>query len=136
MKNTILFAIMVLIFTSSAQANDSSKKSSRKVGDTFDDEPCTCVFNNTRMWNPEKILWNGEEWHCSKYNEDGTCDSVGLVNPNQTNMDPCSKQTTPLYCVFNLQNAPKSIEINDDIWQCSKYDDDQKCTEVTKTSIN
>lgn len=135
MKDTILFAIMVLIFVRSAQANNNSEKGNYKLGERPDDEPCTCVFNNNRMWNPEKILWNGEEWHCSKYNEDGTCDSVGLVNPNKTETDPCSKEATPLYCVFNLENAPKSIKIDDDIWKCSKYDSNQKCTKATRASI-
>lgn len=136
MKHTILVTLLSLIFVSFAQAGDLSKKQSRKIGDVIDDEPCTCVFNTNRMWNPEKILWNGEEWYCSTYNADGTCGAVALVGPDKMNQDPCTKQMAPLYCVFNLEDAPKFIEIDGDVWECTGYDGGQQCTNATKIKRN
>ncbi|KLN66439.1 hypothetical protein [Vibrio sp. VPAP30] len=124
---------LLLIFTSIPIAfADSERKVSRKMGETPDDIPCTCVFNKNRMWNPEKIVWNNEEWHCSKYNDDGTCESVALLNSKQTEIDPCSNNTSPLYCVFNLNQAPKFIEIEGYTWKCAIYDNNGKCIEAKK----
>ncbi len=36
-----------------------------------DDAPCTCVFDQTRMWVPEKIYWKDRVWKCAHYDEDG-----------------------------------------------------------------
>ncbi|NOI13292.1 hypothetical protein [Vibrio hepatarius] len=51
-------------------------QTSRKVGERTGDKPCTCVFNNKRMWNPEKILWDNKFYKCGHYLEDGTCEYV------------------------------------------------------------
>ncbi|MEZ8102551.1 hypothetical protein [Vibrio bivalvicida] len=136
MKYFLLIIMLPLVIASMVQAADNSNKGNYKIGASSEDEPCTCVFNNTRMWNPEKILWNGEEWYCSKYNDDGTCDSVALLNSTDSIQNPCLKQTTPIYCVFNLTNAPKSIQTEDGTWTCSEYNDDQKCTKAKKTTSN
>jgi predicted Holliday junction resolvase-like endonuclease len=56
-----------------------SAKSTSKIGTSEDDVPCNCVFNKNRMWNPEKIVWNNEEWQCAHYKEDGTCERVQKV---------------------------------------------------------
>lgn len=56
-----------------------SAKSTSKIGTSEDDAPCNCVFNKNRMWNPEKIVWNNEEWQCALYKDDGTCESVQKV---------------------------------------------------------
>ncbi|MCK6264714.1 hypothetical protein KP803_15650 [Vibrio sp. ZSDE26] len=131
MKHSALITLLLLITTSIALANTDSK-TSRKIGTATDDKPCTCVFNKNRMWNPEKIVWNNEEWHCSEYKEDGTCASVATLSSGQSKQNPCSKQTVPLYCAFNLDNAPKYIEIENDTWQCTAYDEVGKCIKSGK----
>ncbi|MGF1765435.1 hypothetical protein [Aliivibrio kagoshimensis] len=55
------------------------KKQSAKIGTQTDDEPCTCVFNKNRMWNPEKVLWKEQYWKCSIYKDDGTCSEVSII---------------------------------------------------------
>ncbi|MFT6984857.1 MAG: hypothetical protein ACJAT7_000658 [Psychromonas sp.] len=55
------------------------KKTSIKTAEKADEDPCTCVFNKNRMWNPEKIIWNNEEWECANYKDDGTCSAVQIV---------------------------------------------------------
>lgn len=59
--------------------NAEDEKGPAKIGSNPDDEPCTCVFNKNRMWNPEKIVWNNEEWKCANYNTDGTCSEVTTI---------------------------------------------------------
>ena len=42
-----------------------------------DDAPCTCVFDQTRMWVPEKIYWKDRAWKCARYDEEGVyCKAV------------------------------------------------------------
>jgi len=43
------------------------------------DVPCTCIFNQNRLWNPEKIRWHGVFWECANYRDDGTCSQVQKV---------------------------------------------------------
>lgn len=47
-----------------------------------DDTPCTCVFNNKRAWNPDKITWKGEPWECAQWNSNGTCAKVQKIEAN------------------------------------------------------
>jgi hypothetical protein len=65
--------------TTSEIKTSKEKKQSYKIGTQIDDEPCTCVFNKNRMWNPETIIWNNEEWKCAIYKTDGTCSKVSIV---------------------------------------------------------
>ncbi len=44
------------------------------------EDPCTCVFNKNRMWNPEKVLWNDVYWICSTYKDNGECSEVKKIN--------------------------------------------------------
>ena len=78
MKKIILSLVVLCIFASTA-AMAADKSVSRKIGDKDDDVPCTCVFNKNRMWNPEKIVWNDEEWECANYKDDGTCSEVQKI---------------------------------------------------------
>ncbi|RTR39685.1 hypothetical protein EKG38_07750 [Shewanella canadensis] len=57
----------------SARVNES------KIGEDTDDEPCTCVFNKNRKWNPEKVIWNDHFWECAKWKDDGTCAEVQII---------------------------------------------------------
>ena len=62
------------------QQKDKRAKTVRsKLGKDADDIPCTCVFNTTRPWNPEKIIWKEQFWECAEYKADGTCLSVRVV---------------------------------------------------------
>lgn len=61
------------------KANTEEVNGSAKIGSNPDDEPCTCVFNKNRMWNPDKIVWNNEEWVCTNYTTDGLCSEVSKV---------------------------------------------------------
>ena len=53
-----------------------SKRKSRKIGDKLPATPTAAVFNNKRMWNPEKILWNNKYFKCGHYLADGSCEYV------------------------------------------------------------
>lgn len=57
------------------------QKTSRKIGDQLSDTPCACVFNNKKMWNPEKILWKDKFFECGHYLEDGRCEYVREMKP-------------------------------------------------------
>jgi len=52
------------------------KQTSRKISEIMSEQPCACVFNNTNMWNPEKILWKDQYFVCGHYLEDGRCEYV------------------------------------------------------------
>ncbi len=52
---------------------------SSKLSNKEDKEPCTCVFNKNRAWNPEKVMWNDHFWKCTSYKDDGTCSAVGII---------------------------------------------------------
>lgn len=56
------------------------EKTIPKIGSQPDDEPCTCVFNKNREWNPEKIIWNNRFWKCAHYKVDGTCSEVEMFD--------------------------------------------------------
>lgn len=74
---------LCLFFTSIANGTTiEEKKNSSKIGEKSDAIPCTCVFNNKRMWNPEKIIWKDEWWTCAHYNKDGTCEKAEKVKAN------------------------------------------------------
>ncbi|MCL1098646.1 hypothetical protein [Shewanella gelidii] len=49
------------------------------IGAEPDEEPCTCVFNSNRKYNPEKVLWNNAYWICEIYKTDGTCSAVKKI---------------------------------------------------------
>ncbi|KOO01842.1 hypothetical protein [Vibrio nereis] len=132
MKYATIIATAALIFSSIACASNE-KKGTFKIGDNVDDVPCTCVFNKNRMWNPETIMWNNEEWYCSNYNEDGTCASVALVNPTKLEAI-CDSDTVPLHCIFNLENAPKTVTIEGNSWECGARNQlDNMCIKAVKS---
>jgi hypothetical protein len=131
MKTITLFILLLFISVPSAYS-DTEKKVSRKISESYDEEPCTCVFNKNRMWNPESIVWNNEEWRCSEYNEDGTCGAVARITLSR--QDPCKSHSVPMYCVFNLDNAPKTIEFGDTTWTCTKRNAANKCTQAEQSA--
>ncbi|MCG9783738.1 hypothetical protein L1D52_15410 [Vibrio brasiliensis] len=132
MKYATIIATAALIFSSTVIASNE-KKGTFKIGDNADDIPCTCVFNKNRMWNPETIMWNNEEWYCSNYNEDGTCASVALVNPTKLEAT-CDKDAIPLYCIFNVENAPKTVIIEGESWKCGARNQlDNMCIKAVKS---
>ncbi|MCL2912094.1 hypothetical protein [Shewanella aquimarina] len=53
-----------------------SKATNKKTGDEKSDTPPTSVFNNKRMWNPEKIFWENKFFKCGNYLADGRCEYV------------------------------------------------------------
>lgn len=132
MKYATIIATAALIFSSTVIASNE-KKGTFKIGDNADDIPCTCVFNKNRMWNPETIMWNNEEWYCSNYSEDGTCASVALVNPTKLEAT-CDKDAIPLYCIFNVENAPKTVIIEGESWKCGARNQlDNMCIKAVKS---
>lgn len=47
---------------------------------SFDDDiPSTAVFNRTREWNKERIIWKDKFWECAEYRDNGTCKRVQVV---------------------------------------------------------
>ncbi|CAG35130.1 hypothetical protein [Desulfotalea psychrophila] len=76
-KIGLSFVILCVLASTVAMASD--KQGTSKVGGPSDEEPCTCVFNNNRQWNPEKVLWNNAYWKCSNYKNDGTCSEVKKI---------------------------------------------------------
>lgn len=63
-------------------AKDSSQTTesfTSNLGPESDDVPCTCVFNETRAWNPKRIIWKERFWECVHYKEDGICTKVSEV---------------------------------------------------------
>lgn len=67
-----LFVLVSICANFIVMADDQIAKAS-------DEEPCTCVFNKNRMWNPEQIMWNNAPWKCTDYKDDGTCNEVQKV---------------------------------------------------------
>lgn len=51
-----------------------STETSRKISDKISDLPCIALFNNKRMWNPEKILYENKFFKCGNYLDDGSCE--------------------------------------------------------------
>ncbi len=76
MKKIGLTLFTLCVLASSVATAADTKKTSRKVGEKTGDTPCTCVFNNKRMWNPEKILWDNKFFKCGHYLDDGSCEYV------------------------------------------------------------
>lgn len=131
--NLLLITIFCLFSSSLVLAKD--KKISSKIGEKIDDVPCTCVFNKNRMWNPEKIVWNNEEWECTTYKEDGTCAAVGIVM-NQP-IDPCAKEDILLKCVFNNTKSSRlTINVNGEVWECIRYNDAGMCEGIQKVKLD
>jgi hypothetical protein len=79
MKRIGTLLVLFCVLSSSAVMADKDKKVSTKFGESPDDIPCKCIFNQNRMWNPERIIWHNEEWECKEYKEDGTCAEVHKV---------------------------------------------------------
>ncbi|WP_354625344.1 hypothetical protein [Psychromonas sp. MME2] len=125
-KSPLLLLFISVISFSSFFANAKDKNMVGKTGDV----PCPCVFNKNRAWNPDKIVWNNQEWFCSKYNEDGLCDSVAVINYTDKKPNECDNDTVPLRCLFDLKKAPKAIKINGSTWACLAYDINNKCIQV------
>lgn len=64
---------------------ESKKPTSRKIGAKTDELPSPLVFNNKRVWNPEKILWNNKFFKCGKYLDDGSCEFVREMTQAELN---------------------------------------------------
>lgn len=71
--------IQFLDATKKAYQPQSAKTINKTIAEKADEEPCTCVFNQNRQWNPENVMWNGKYWECSIYNSDGTCGEVQVL---------------------------------------------------------
>ena len=56
MNKTSLMIVASTLLSAAPLAKD--KHVDTIVPDDADDVPCTCVFNQNRAWNPEKVLWN------------------------------------------------------------------------------
>lgn len=67
-----IFIVLTALYCPAVMANDNNTTQTDK-------QPCTCVFNMNRAWNPEKIIWENEAWKCTIYKDDGTCSEVQKV---------------------------------------------------------
>ena len=79
MKKFGLSLFTLCVLASSAAFAEKNKDVSSRIGERADKVPCTCVFNNKRKWNPEKVMWNNAYWKCSIYKDDGTCSEVQKI---------------------------------------------------------
>ncbi|WP_157509115.1 hypothetical protein [Ferrimonas futtsuensis] len=124
------------------KTNETSKRGNYKI-ENPDDAPCACVFNNKRMWNPEKIIWNDQYWRCVHYREDGTCSGVEVIPPKELEQmelkeqarkaKELASQDKPIPGVFHKKNriwTPEKVRFKEKEWQCSSYSEDGLCLGV------
>lgn len=132
----------VILLNGLLKPKDKAPKKSRKIGEPSD-TPCACVFNNKRMWNPEKVLWNDQHWRCTHYRDDGTCSGVEVIPPKELEQmelkeqarkaKELASQDKPIPGVFHKKNrmwTPEKVRFNDKEWQCSSYSEDGLCLGV------
>ncbi|BDY04487.1 hypothetical protein [Ferrimonas sp. YFM] len=132
----------VTLFDESKKASKTSKRGNYKI-ENPDDTPCACVFNNKRMWNPEKIIWNDQYWRCVHYRDDGTCSGVEVIPPKELELmkqaeeakkaKELASQDKPIPAVFHKKNrmwTPEKVRFKEKEWQCASYSDDGLCLAV------
>jgi hypothetical protein len=144
MKQAGILIVLLGVFASSVFAASSASNSSSDVdGKVAPDAPCTAVFDKTRMWVPEKIVWKNKKWKCAKYDKDDIyCQKVIEIKEESPSSDVDEKvdPDTPTTGIFDRTRmwVPEKIAWKNKKWKCDKYDEDGiyclKVIEVKKDS--
>ncbi|MCZ4336401.1 hypothetical protein [Shewanella colwelliana] len=75
--------VEISVVNTDATTNKTATYTFRKE-EEIGQPPCACVFDKNRMYNPDKIVWHGEDWECAVYKDDGHCEKVQKIHPSTT----------------------------------------------------